>query len=204
MNICMYGGTFNPIHKGHIGMAVRAYEEFALDKLYFIPSGNSYFKSDVLSSDIRLELTNAAVSDISSDYKDYNFLVSPVEVERSGPSYSYESVNEFLSAFPGDKLYFLVGADTLVQMDTWKNPGHIFRNTCVLVATRSDTDYDSLKKSMALLAEKYDCNIKVFEYNYDISSSSIREMIINNDPKYLDYVTESVAKYIDKHNLYRK
>lgn len=203
MNICIFGGTFSPIHIGHINMAKYAYDEFNIDKLYFIPSGDSYFKTNVISKEHRLDMVKIAVKDISKN-SDYDFHCSDYEVKKDGPSYSYETIEEFKLAYPNDNLFFLVGLDTILEMDKWKNPASIFRNSVILVAMRSNAgNIDDFNICLEKLSAKYDCNIKVFAFDIDISSSQLRDMIAHDDEAYKDYLTDGVIKYIKDKELYR-
>ena len=110
------GGTFSPIHLGHVKIALAAYEQFGLDEVLFIPSGISYMKRnmDILDSSVRCELTAIAI-------KDYPFFkLDTIEVDRSGNSYTYETLQELKERKKAD-YYFIAGADTLFSIEKWKD-----------------------------------------------------------------------------------
>lgn len=126
------GGTFDPIHLGHLIMAENAYEAFELDEILFVPTGVSYLKSNVLDAKTRISMIGEAISD------NPHFALSTIEVERDGYSYSYETIKELQDANPNTDYFFIVGADSLMYMDKWKNPEQIFAKVPVLVAVRDE------------------------------------------------------------------
>lgn len=194
--IGIMGGTFSPIHLGHIKLAKAAYLEFNLDKVLFIPSGNSYLKSDVLDSKYRLDMTRLAVKDY--DY----FEVSTMEIDRGGASYSYETLEELRRIYPDSKLYFIVGADSFLYMDKWKEPSKIFKNATVLVAVRDETTLDELKETALIYKNTYNAVCEFLSIDYiNISSTEIRERIHEGKPVER-MVPKSVYEYIKDNDLY--
>lgn len=199
MKICLFGGTFSPIHIGHLQMAKQVLDSLKFDAFYFIPTGDSYLKTDVLDAKLRLEMTRLGVKDYFGE--DDRVIVSDVEVLRDGPSYSYETVLYFKERFTKEQLYFLVGEDSVCYMDKWKNPSIIFDNAKILVCKRS-LDKDQLSSSIASLNKAYGADISVFEYDMPISSTYIRDNIYDGD-KCKKMVTDSVYKYILDNNIYK-
>ena len=116
------GGTFNPIHLGHLILAENAYEELQLDEVLFVPSGNPYMKdcSQVLDAKTRIDLVGEAIEDNS------HFALSRIEVDRGGNSYSYETIAALKKDNPDTEYFFMVGADSLFMMDKWMCPEKIF------------------------------------------------------------------------------
>ena len=116
------GGTFNPIHLGHLIVAENAYEELKLDEVLFIPSGTPYMKdtAEVLAPKIRISLVGEAIDD------NPHFALSTIEVDREGNSYSYETIEALKKANPDTEYFFLVGADSLFAMEEWMHPERIF------------------------------------------------------------------------------
>lgn len=194
--IGILGGTFNPIHLGHLKLAKAAYEEFSLEKILFIPSGNSYFKNNVLDKTIRLEMTKLAVKDY--DY----FEVSSIETDRPGDSYSFETLNLLKKEYPNSELFFIVGADSYMYMDKWKKPGRIFDNASVIVAVRDLTTINELKERSLLYKKAYNARTEFLSCpKIDISSTVIRKLV--NEGKAIDqFVPANVKEFILKNKLY--
>lgn len=194
--IGIMGGTFSPIHFGHLKLATTAYEEFNLDKVLFIPSGNSYLKNDVLESRYRLEMTKLAVMD--TPY----FEVSAVEIDRGGNSYTYETLRELKDIYPESELFFIVGADSFFYMDKWKEPEEIFKNAVILVSVRDDSSIEELEKKRNFFVDEYNAVVKFLSMEcIDISSTQIREMI--KEGKSVDnMVPSNVIDYISENKLY--
>ena len=132
MKVCIFGGTFDPIHKGHIHIAKNALSEFSLDKVIFMPTGCSYMKKDVTPSIHRLNMLKLAVDGIEK------FEVSLLEVEREGYTYTKDTVEIYKKENPEDELYFLIGTDTLFMIEKWYEPEYLFENLIFLVADRND------------------------------------------------------------------
>lgn len=196
--IGIMGGTFSPIHFGHIKLAQAAYDEFSLDKVLFIPSGNSYLKNDVLDSRHRLEMTRLAVE--GTEY----FEVSTIEIDRGGNSYSFETLEELKVIYPTSDLFFIVGADSFLYMDKWKEPSRIFKNATILVAVRDDSTLEDLKVKRHEYFDRFKAKVEFLSIEHiDISSTDIRNSIISGEP--IDgKVPERVLKYIENQKLYLK
>ncbi len=191
------GGTFNPIHFGHIEIAKSAYETFNLDEVLFIPNGSSYMKQNVLKVEDRINMTALAI-------KDYPyFKLSKIEAERPGNSYSYETIKELKKENPLNKYFFIVGADSLMYMENWKHPELIFNEATVLVSSRNSTKINALNAKINELKVKFNSEIFLLPIkNIDISSSVIRKLV--NENKSIDNLTDKkVIEYIKSHNLYR-
>ena len=194
------GGTFNPIHIGHLIMAERAYEEFELDEILFIPAGISYFKdqSTRLDKKTRIALTGEAIGD------NPHFALSTIECDRAGNSYTYETLEELKSKNPDTQYYLIIGADSLVQMELWQKPENILRDAIILVAKRQGPTTQEFLDKMEDIKTKYNADIRVIPCTYiDISSTEIRERVKSGKSiRYL--VPEVTENYIRKHHLYEK
>lgn len=195
--IGIMGGTFSPIHYGHLFIANNALKELSLDEVIFIPNGNAYMKTGVLDAKHRIEMTKLAVSDYDA------FSVSLIETNRQGNSYSYETISELHEAYPCDELFFIVGADSFLNMENWKCPDLIFKNCTVVVASRDGNDNQDVLKMKDIITGKYSCNIEILSIrNFDVSSSLIREYVkVGKDISKL--VPDSVRMYIEENGLYR-
>lgn len=196
--IGILGGTFNPIHNGHLILAQNALEQYALDEVLFIPSGCSYMKDNVLDAHIRYQMTELAISSNPA------FQISPIEVNRAGKSYTYETLQELTLQHPNIQYEYIIGADTLFSMESWKNPAYIFETCDILCSVRAGFFMDRLLLKQEELCKKYHANIKFMqEKAFDISSSDIRSRIQNGQCVSY-FLPEVVLAYIRQHHLYEK
>lgn len=201
--IGILGGTFDPIHLGHLIIAEQARDQYGLDQVLLIPSGHSYFKDNraqkVLPATTRLEMTRTAVSDYAP------FEVSDIEVLRSGNTYTYETLEELADLHPEAELYFIVGADTVCSMSTWREPARIFAACTVLAAMREDqVDPESFEQGINDLENRFHARIRTISIpNIGISSTQIRERAGNG--KSIHYlVPNALESYIIENGIYKK
>lgn len=194
MKTAIFGGTFNPIHNGHLHIAESALDEFGLDKAIFIPTGISYMKQGVLSSYHRLNMTRLATEGNN------RFEVSDIEVKRKGYTYTKDTVKYFKDNFHEYELYFVIGTDTLFMLEKWKEPEVIFDNMIILVADRQNNN--SIEKANEL-KKKYNAKIEFMNCSFwDISSSMIRSNIYKKEGNVSGLLPEKVYNYICENNLY--
>ena len=111
MKTGIMGGTFDPIHNGHILIARSAYEKVGLDKVLFMPSGNSYMKKNVLDVSKRVEMVRLAIADFPY------FELSSIEAQRQGNTYTYDTLEQLTKQNPKDEYYFIMGADSLFSIE---------------------------------------------------------------------------------------
>ena len=193
MKICLFGGTFDPPHLGHLLIAQTVCEAEDFDKIIFIPAFNPPNKNldNITPVTLRLEMLESAISD------NPRFEISQMEIQRGGTSYSLDTISQFKSEYQltKDNLYYLIGSDTLAQFDLWKNPKTIVNECSVLVAVRPGFKPSNIPNWV--LSNIQFANIPRFE----ISSSNIRQRWKEN--KTIRYmVTLPVWKIINKYNLY--
>lgn len=203
--IGIMGGTFNPIHNGHLAIAEKAREQFLLEKVLFIPSGVPYMKDlqAVLPVSVRCEMTVAAIAG-----KPY-FELSDIEVADAAQgknTYTFETLQKLKTADSEATYYFILGADSLYDMEHWKKPDLIFQYCTVLAAVRGKEKEDSLHKNLAgqiqYLQEKYHASIAMLKMEgMELSSTQIRKCV-KEGKSIQNMVPESVAAYIQKHHLY--
>ena len=196
--IGIMGGTFNPIHQGHLLLAEQAREYCELDEVLFIPSGNSYMKdsSEILDGEIRIFMTAAAIEDNPS------FTLSTMEMEREGATYTCDTIQDLREKEPFAQYYFIMGADSLFSMESWKDPGEIFKNCILVAAARDSRDTFSLTEKATELQAKYQARIIILtERKIDISSSEVRSRI--REGKSVRYmIPDKVIDYISSNHLY--
>lgn len=217
MRIGLFGGTFNPIHIGHIKVSKEIKEAFKLDRIYMIPSAIPPHKKSTGIADARdrLEMTSLAVSMLEG----YN--VSDIELQRLGPSYTVDTVNHFKKILPADaSLYWILGIDAFLEIDTWMSYKELFQMLSFIVMSRPETSktitpdhlesyiHHNVSESYAFQRQenRFVDNqyrpICLFNVTpYAISSTDIRKKIRKRKP-ISDMVPEKVEKYIRGKGLY--
>ena len=195
--IGIMGGTFNPIHNGHIALANAAYKEFSHDKILFMPSGKSYMKQHVLDDAKRVIMVQKAIEAIPY------FELSTLEVERSGNTYTSETLQQLTQQNPEVHYYFIMGADSLFHIETWKNPDIIFSLSTIICMIRDDYDLDDIKKKGNELAQNGAHILYLDVPKISISSTDIRERIKRRE-SISDLVPEKVEEYIVQEHLYEE
>ncbi|MBE6041936.1 MAG: nicotinate (nicotinamide) nucleotide adenylyltransferase [Clostridiales bacterium] len=195
----IYGGSFDPIHNGHLTLAESAVRECGLDKLIFMPAHVSPFKQDrtVTDGEDRCRMIETALAENSA------FRLSRYELNREGPSYTIETLRHWDSMLDGE-LCFVLGFDSVVQTDTWYMGEEIIRNYRLITCIRPDTDYDEGMRRIKEFRQKYGANITILKMPpVDISSTDIRERASDGRPL-TGLVPEGVEEYIIEHKLYKK
>ncbi len=194
----IFGGTFNPIHCGHLHLAEKALQTAGLDEILFVPSGISYMKDqkEILPARERLEMVRLAIQEYPA------FMVSSIETDKQSNSYSHETIRALQEAQPDTEYFFLTGADTIFSMEDWKDPVSIFRSVTILAACRPGVSQDGLKKQISYLHTQYQADIRLISADYvDISSSEIRKAI-KSGKSIRGLVPQIVEGYILKNHLY--
>ncbi|MGQ9645748.1 MAG: nicotinate-nucleotide adenylyltransferase [Thermodesulfobacteriota bacterium] len=207
--IGLFGGTFNPVHLGHLRGAEEIRESFGLEEVVFIPSAIPPHKTteEIIEPHHRLEMVKRAIR------KNPRFRASDVELKRSGKSYSIDTIRYFREKLNGP-LYFILGRDAFVEIETWKDFQNLFSLSHFIVMTRPNLSQSSPLPRALAPAFRYDQKsfgwmhvsgntIFFKEINFlDISSTKVRELIQKGKSiKYL--VPSEVEAYIVKHGLYR-
>ena len=194
------GGTFDPIHYGHLVTAEGARYSFGLDRVIFVPSGRPPHKPGHIVSDPldRYKMTCLAVA--TNPF----FCASAIEVERPGPSFTIDTVRAIMKLYPGAEIYFITGADALLEIFKWKDFDILLTICNFVAATRPGYRLFELREKTAALPSGLKQNISYMEVPaLAISSTDIRQRVHDGRPvKYL--LPESVEDYIIKNKLYRK
>ena len=201
--IGIMGGTFNPIHHGHLVTAQEALDQFSLDEVIFIPTGDPPHKIEDLLADAEDRYLMTVIATSSND----SFFVSRAEIDRKGKSYTIDTVKELRMTYGIDaELFFVTGADAILEILTWKNTGEIVALAKFIAATRPGYDLSKIKELKSTLfksGREADEGISIMEIPaLAISSTNIRQRIKEARPiNYL--VPEGVNNYIIKHGLYK-
>jgi nicotinate-nucleotide adenylyltransferase len=186
------GGTFDPVHIGHLVCAEEARWQFDLDEVVFVPAGSPWQKREVTPAEDRYLLTVLATA------RNPHFSVSRIEIDRGGPTYTLETLRA-LRDFHGDaaELFFITGADAVLEILTWKDPGAVLDTARFIAATRPEFDLN--KRDLGRFGDR----VSVIPIPaLAISSTDIRKRVRDGRPiQYL--VPPEVAAYIEEHRLYR-
>lgn len=192
------GGTFNPIHNGHLILANAAKDYLHMDTVLFIPTGNSYMKHGVLDARHRYEMTCLAIEDIPS------FQISDIETRREGHSYSCETLKMLHAENPKSDYYFIMGADSLYAIENWYQPEQICSLSTLVCAARDQQSLTELTVQKKHLEQKYHAKIVLLPIpRIDISSSMIRSLCAEHQP-FASYLPPKVLEYIQDHHLYQQ
>lgn len=194
--IGVMGGSFNPIHIGHLVAAEEALAAFGLHEVLFVPAGRPWQKdkADLAPAEDRYLMTVIATSSNSM------FKVSRMEIDAPGPTYTVDTLGLLAQQHPDADLHFITGADAVLEILTWKDPEQVLRRARFIACTRPGYDLEQLSKS---LPPGTDDRVEVMEIPaLAISSTDIRRRVREGRAvRYL--VPEGVAAYIQKAGLYR-
>ncbi|WFA09504.1 nicotinate-nucleotide adenylyltransferase [Tissierella sp. Yu-01] len=198
MKVGLMGGTYNPIHLGHLIISENIRTNFPLDRVIFIPTGDPPHKdnNELISAIDRYNMTKLAIE--SNPYFD----ISSIEVKREGKSYSTDTIDEFLKAMPEDELYFIIGSDTLFDLEKWKDIRDIFKKISFIVTGREGLSDNNIEDKIEEYRKKFNSKIAhVSGPKIEISSTMIREYV--SEDKSIRYlVPRQVEEYIKTHRLY--
>lgn len=213
MKLGLFGGTFNPIHSGHLRAAEEITEKIKLDKICFIPSNIPPHKDDddLEASEHRYKMVKLAIN--VSD----NFCVSDYEISKNEKCYTVDTLRHFKEKFPAHDLYFIVGHDIFNQVQTWKDFERLFELAHFIVISRPGLLDDGEELPLAIKDDfryyKQQSEIKFYKHKssnlliktsikgLEVSSSEVRELIKKNKP-IKELVPRSVEQYISTNNLY--
>ena len=197
--IGIMGGTFNPIHIGHLMLSEWAMDAVGLDEIWMIPAGQPYKKAEetILPGQERLHMAELAVRE--------NKRISclDLEIERKGYTYTYETLEELKSRFPDAEFYFILGADCLFSLEEWRKPERILKNCTLIAAVRNDTTMEEMEEKRNELMRRFGGNVILLPFaRMSISSSEIRKRVAEG--KSIRYmVPDAVKDYIEEKGFYR-
>ncbi len=200
MKIGVMGGTFDPIHNGHLIGAEYARTSLNLEKLIFIPSGVHPFKDNkkISQSKDRINMISSAIE--TNKY----FEISFIEINRMGTTYTIDTIKKLKEEYREDEIYFIIGSDILLEIEKWKNFRELISICKFILLYRPGKEDAGIEKKIKELNLSYGVQFeKVKSPLIEISSTEIRDRVKNRlSIKYL--VPESVEDYILKHNLYNE
>lgn len=203
--IGIMGGTFNPIHIGHIDIAKAAYEQYQLNEVWFMPNHIPAYKSDnnVVSGKHRMDMVDLAIMDYPY------FILSDFEVNRQGKTYSYETFTLLNELYKDCQFYFIMGADSLFYFEKWVHPEIIIKFTKILVASRDENGIEEINNRIKILEKEFGDNhfFVIKSKKIECSSSKLRDclscMEVDDNITYIKkYLPSKVLEYIENNNLY--
>lgn len=198
--IGIMGGTFDPIHYGHLLIAENAASQYSLNEVWFMPTGHSPHKMQTGISEAlhRCEMIEQAISDNPI------FQLSRFEIESEETNYTYRTLEHLRALYPENDFYFILGGDSLKDLENWREPERILKTAYVLAAIRDDIEGSEFLKQIEHLNKKYSA-LGVFPLttpNFSVSSRNIRDLV--KKQKTIRYMLpEGVREYIDRHALYQ-
>ena len=194
------GGTFDPIHNAHLALGECARVQMALDEVWFMPAKDPYFKKkkNVTPAKFRAEMTALAVKGHEG------FKMSDFELLREGETYTAETLQKLNELYPDIHFYFIIGSDSMYQIETWWHPEIIMKHATLVVAEREYPErVRSFMDQVEYLRKKFGADIRVLDFEEsDISSTMIREMAAKGEDL-SELLPDAVSLYIGEHGLYK-
>ena len=192
-SIALFGGSFDPIHNGHLFLIEELLNSARFEKLIVIPAGAPWQKSVAASGADRLAMVEIALKDCMNKYRELE--ISRFEVDNSGPSYAYQSIEYFKLQNPGDNLVWIIGSDAFAKIDEWKEIEQVAKSVEFLVITRPGQKLESAKVAKSITYSQMEMNA------LDISSTKVRNLIKASEP-FDSLVPAGVAAYIKSQGIY--
>jgi nicotinate-nucleotide adenylyltransferase len=199
MNIGILGGTFDPVHIGHLAAADEAMSQLGLVEVLFVPTGRPWLKADtkILPSKHRLRMLQLAIADKP------RFRLSTIEIEREGPTYTVDTITKLKKQFGTEaELFFIVGWDKLIELSEWHQPERLIRMCRLIAIPRVGyqvPDLESMEAAIPGLSRRV---ILLDKPEIDVSASMIREWVCQG-LSISGLVPEAVERYIKEQGLYR-
>ncbi len=198
MRLGILGGTFDPVHRGHLALARAASDELGLDEVLFLPAGQPWRKAGqtIASNEHRLAMLRRALEGEAA------FQVSRLELERPGPSYTADTLEALRDDRPEDELFFLLGEDALMDLPNWARPQRILELARLAVARRADSSPEALEEAERRLPGLGERVVWLKMSVVAVSATEIRERVREGQPMG-GLVPATVEQYIRMQGLYR-
>lgn len=201
--IGILGGSFDPIHQGHINIAINARSEFSLEEIWFVPAGHSPNKDecDMTSAEDRARMVELAIAAYPF------FRLSRIELDSEEKSYTCRTLEKLTAQYPGDRFYFIMGADSLDYFEEWFHPELICEKAVILVAVRDDLDLTQIEEKIRFIKRLFPAEIyPVRGGRTEISSTELRKRISEQGNRQTERpdacLPECVWRYIKEQGLY--
>lgn len=200
MKIGILGGSFDPIHNGHLHMAMQAQREYGLDEVWLVPAGHSPNKDEsaMTPGSKRVQMCQLAVRDLQG------IAVCTLEVDSPERSYTYRTMEKLTERYPEYEFYFIMGGDSLDYFEQWVHPEIISALGIILVVCRENWMEEELIKKARYIRQLFPADIRMVHCEkLDISSRTIRAAFaIGKEVAVKEFLPESVYAYIQEHKLY--
>jgi nicotinate-nucleotide adenylyltransferase len=199
MRLGLCGGTFDPVHYGHLLLAEQCREQCRLDEVRFIPSGNPPHKesADITPGQLRAEMLELAIAGHPQ------FTVDSRELNRDGITYTVDTLSELAAEEPERELFFLIGADSLHDLPTWREPQRIAKLATIVAVNRSDRPLPSLDEIRGTLGEAVASRIEIVTMpGIDLSATDIRRRV-QSDQSIRFMTPRAVEVFVAENGLYR-
>lgn len=198
--IGIMGGTFDPIHMGHLILAEKSYEQFGLDEVWFMPAGrppHKRIRNNAATDEQRVEMIKRAIAG------NEHFHLCLEDMSTDGYSFTYLLLGRLQEKYPAYEFYFIIGADSLFDFDGWREPGKICELAHILVAGRNASGEDELTAQIAVLQDKYHGSFSIIHNpNLHIASNELRDWI-KHDKSIRYFVPDEVYVYITEQRIYK-
>ncbi len=191
--ICFFGGTFNPVHNGHVELVKALKENLLCDEIIVIPNGNAPHKDNEIDKFHRYNMVKITFSHLSY------VTVSDYEIKKETPSYTWETLLYFKEIYPDSKFYFVMGMDNLSMLKNWRNPDKICELSTLVFFGRNG--FESDEAEISYLKNQYNANIITFDFDFKCSSTDVRQKISKGDYIFND-ISVDIFGYILKNGLY--
>ncbi len=199
MKLGIFGGTFDPVHYGHLILAETAREACQLDEVRFLPAYSPPHKQNqiITTGKQRVEMLEFATAGFPE------FVVDQRELKREGTSYTVETLSEMTEQFPEAELHFLMGADSLIDLPNWRQPQRIASLAKIVAVNRENSSHEDLHQVVSNLPDSIQRSVIILEMPpIAISASDLRLRI--SEKRSIRFLTpRPVERYIQEHGLYR-
>ena len=203
----IFGGTFDPIHMGHIELLANTYEEIRPDRIVIIPSGHPYMKEEkgmrITSSEERIGMLEAGLRNL-----DLPIEISRIETDKDTPSYSVDTIAELKAKdreaenkYADGDYYFLCGSDILFEIEKWHEYEKVLSEVILVVTPRGEDDINVILEKKQKLKKKYGAKIIISSFRGRVLSSTL---IRENPEEYRELIPEGAFEYIKTHHLYER
>ncbi len=197
LRLGILGGTFDPVHRGHLALGGAARDEVGLERVLFVPAGQPWRKADrqITSAEHRLAMLEQALEGEES------FEVGTLELERGGPSYAADTLEALRRERPSDELFFILGEDALLDLPNWGRPGRILELAALLVARRAGVARKAVEEEARRLPGLLDRAVWLKMPPVDVSGTEIRDKV-RRGLSIASLVPQVVEAYIREYGLY--
>lgn len=194
---CIFGGTFNPVHRGHLAMAVAAREQFALDRILWVPAGLPPHKPrpDGATTGERLEMIRLAIAGQPG------FALSQIDVDRPGPSYAIDTLHLLEKQYPATEWFWLIGQDMLTDLESWVRASELIPLCHWIIALRSRGPMTTLNSTLERLRQCFGDHFHLLnDFECEVSSTEVRGRLGRGEIG--EEVPAAVQAFIREHRLY--